>query len=84
MGMCRKQRTDALLGLDEKLREYENSCQHLIQALVSSTRAPCISLSVVSPATSERCSHPRCLQEALKAEGSQQEQGIHAKQSAGQ
>ena len=32
MGMCRSQRAHALLTLDEKLRKYEDSCQHLMQA----------------------------------------------------
>ena len=75
---------DAVLGLDERLRIYQDSCQHLIQALVSSTNLPHMSPAVVFPAMSGRCSHPHYLQEALKAEGSQQEQATHATPSAGQ
>ena len=71
---------DALTGLDEKLRIYEDSCQHLIRALVSSMTLPCISI-VVFTAVSERGSDPHCLQEALKAEDSQP---THATHSAGQ
>ena len=74
---------DALSGLDEELRIYEDSCQHLIQALVSSTKLPRTSI-VVFPAMSERCSHLHCLQEALKAEVSQQEVATHATHSAAQ
>ncbi len=73
----------ALSGLDEKLRIYEDSCQHLIQALVSFMKLPRISI-VVFPAMSERCSHLHCLQEALKAEGPQQELATHATHSAAQ